>query len=186
MRLTRTLIILLAALTGCSGPIITQESSPFTKIDGFYDYGAGGRDLRLMVVGNPFPMPDDVFGRVVEADLQVPLVRQPTHPTLTPDASAQPNYALILLFSPALALSGDDLCRGRFEHGAFGGNGEDSVNVRVLGAFCVSGRAVTEGVGQTQADRAGDQRFVVLMRQMMLTLFRPDIRDFGGGGGITP
>ncbi|HLN24269.1 MAG TPA: hypothetical protein VK558_09825 [Patescibacteria group bacterium] len=172
-------------LAACSGPVVSQPGSAFNQIDSIYNYGAGGRDLRLTVRGNPFPMPADVFAHVVEADVQVGLLRQPTHPTLTPGPTAKDNYELVFVFSPALTLRGDDLCKGRGDQAAeaapvAGG----TVTVRAIAAFCVAGRAETEIVGETQAEESGDVRFSGMMRQMMLSLFRPDVRDNGHGRGV--
>jgi hypothetical protein len=187
MRRVQTLLgtVLVFTLAACTGPVLTQPGSPYTQIDSLYNYGAGARDLRLIVHGNPFPMPADVFARVVETDVQLNLLRQPTHPTLTPGPTAKDNYALIFVFSPAVTLSGDDLCKGRADQMASpvspsGG----TVTVRAIGAFCVSGRAETEIVGETQATGAGDVRFLDLMRQMMLALFRPDVHEGGHGQGV--
>ena len=130
--------------------------------------------------GNPFPMPADAFARAVEADVQVGLLRPPTHPTLTPGPTAKDNYELVFVFSPALTLRGDDLCHGRGDQAADGGGG----SVRALGAFCVAGRAETEIIGETQADGPADPHFMNLMRQMMLSLFRPDVRDGGHRHGV--
>ena len=180
----------LLSLGGCSVPILTQSGTPISEIDGFYADGAADRDLKLLVHGNPFPMPQDGFDRVVETDVQIQTLRPLTHPQLRPDSSAKPNYSLVYVFSPAPTLTGNDLCLGRSDQGPASANtfgaielpgpaGEETV--RVIGAFCVSGLARTEIVGQVQATDAADPRFLDLMRQTMFALFRPDFKQSGAG-----
>src|SRR5271167_4802271 len=100
-------------LAACAGtPTTYSPSDPRTKIDAFYDNGAGGRDLKLVVFGDPFPVSKDVFARTVEADLHdVPSFRQPTNVLLTPGPSANPIYRLVYVFGPTSGLFGNAICR---------------------------------------------------------------------------
>jgi hypothetical protein len=179
MRLNLTLASAIAlALAACSGPLTRDTGSSFTKITGFYNYGASGRDLPLSVRGNPFGQSDAGVAKSVEAASQVQVLRAPTHPTLTPGASARRGYELAFLFSPAPTQSGDDLCQGRIEDP---GPAPKAGKIHVLGAFCVSGRAETEVVGDGEATGPDDEHFRALVQQVTLQLFRPDIPDSGDG-----
>lgn len=167
-------------LAGCGTPSVVEAwPNPQSNIASIYDYGAGGRDLRLIVRGNPLPMPDDAFNRMIETDVQGPLMRQPTHPTLTPGASAQPNYALIFDFSSSPRPTPDQICQ--YPGNAPAGQVASGGDVHVVGAFCVSGRAYSGAMGRAGAD--GAAQVSQLMPQMMMALFRPDLRDNPGGSG---
>jgi hypothetical protein len=171
--------IMVALLAACSGPLTRELGSSSTKLNGLYDYGASGRDLRLSVRGTPFaPGEGEDLAKAVEAASQVQVMRAPTHATLTPGASAQRGYELAFLFSPTLTQGGDELCQGRIEEPqpAF-----VSPRVHVLAAFCVSGRAETEVAGEAEAMGPHDERFRNLVQQVVMALFRPDLPDTGDG-----
>ena len=160
----------LVFLAGCAGPSVVQTSvDPTAQITSLYDYGAGGRDLRLVVQGNGFPGPSSGFVQAVEAAANVQTLRQPTHLTVVPGLTARPNFSVVLAFSAAPGIDGDALCRGGGDPVAPSGR------VTTAGAFCVSGRAWTEAVGETVADGPNDPQFTRLIHQMMLALFRPDL-----------
>lgn len=163
---------------GCAGPSVVQTSvDPYTQIASLYDYGAGGRDLRLVVQGDPFGLPPGVVARAVEAAAEVGTQRQPTHLALAPGPTARPNFSVVLAFSAALTVDGDALCRGGGEQSA-----GTAGRLRVVGAFCVSVRARTEAVGEVNADGPADPRFVALIRQLLLALFRSDLPSANGRG----
>ena len=181
------MLVLPAIVAGCGGPTVVPLGSPYTMIGSFYDYGAGGRDLQLTVIGNPFTTDKALLDRAIEVDAQVPLLRQPTHPTLTPGASAKKGYQVMFVLSPAPTLSGGSAGKGEATAPVAGAPsaGGESV-VRILGAFCISGWAATEVQGQTPASGPDDPRVAALVRQLMLELFRPDlplgmISDFSPG-----
>ncbi|PKU25538.1 hypothetical protein [Telmatospirillum siberiense] len=182
MRLYQRLafVMIVGALTACGGPLTRDVGNSFTKINGLYDYGASGRDLRLSVRGNPFTVSDDTLSKAVEAASQVQVLRPRTHPTLTPDSSARRGYELAFLFSPAPTQSGDDLCKGRIEDSA---PGAVAPTVHVLGVFCVSGSAQTEVRGLAEATGPADPRLKNLVAQMIVQLFRPDLPDADGNSG---
>ena len=171
-------------LAACAGTPTTYSSSdPRTKIDAFYDNGAGGRDLTLVVYGDPFPVPKDVFARKVEADLRdVPTFRQPTNVLLTPGPSANPIYRLVYIFGPMTGQFGNAICR----HGLKAEANDDFPpastmvpaqpgEVVATAAFCVEYRAVTEISGTTAATGPDDVRVAQMTRSMMAELFRRDV-----------
>jgi hypothetical protein len=174
-----------AGLAACAaaGPTIYGESNPRTKIDAFYDDGAGDRDLKLVVFGDPFPMPPDAFARTVEADLRgAPSMHQPTRPLLAPGESAKPIYRLVYVFNPASGMFGNAICRRGLKAEAnedFPPASTPSAampgQVVAVAAFCVEYRAVSEVSGQTAATGPDDVRVYQLTREMMSQLFRPDV-----------
>jgi len=169
--------ILLSAcllLSGCAGTSITEEGSQSTQISSLYGYGAAGRDLKLEVQGNGFPgqMSGAAFAKLVEAGVQGPLLRAPTHPTLTPDASARDNYRLVFLFNPSPVMGGQDLCDGHADQQA-----PIPGELHLVAAFCVAGRAETEATAWTPIHGTDDPALIQLLHQVMLALFRLDHRD---------
>ena len=176
----------IAALTGCGDvPMTYSPSDPMAQIDPFYDDGVGGRDIQLVVLGEPFPgMAHDQFARVVEADLQnLQTMRQPTRPVLAPGSDAKPIYRLVYVFNPSNTLFGNAICRRGMKPEAAAGAAPASAppsagggTVTAVAAFCVEYRSVSEISGQTVASDAGDVRFYALTRQMMSDVFRLDAR----------
>lgn len=179
------LVLGMLALSGCQGPMLSQAGSDTARIDSFYDYGAAGRDLQLVVYGNPFSpgMSDDAFASLIEDKIDhVNVARQQTHPQLVPDDSVRSGYTLVFGFQPEATVDGDRLCHAQFAAGPAGslGNGvelwgeEAGLTMRAIAAFCVAGRAETEIVGQTQVVSPDDPRMNDLLNQMMQAVFRPD------------
>lgn len=169
-----SLLLASLALAGCAGPMTYGAGSQSTRISALYGYGAADRDLKLIVQGNAFPgqVSSADFGHQVEAALQSPINRAPTHLTQTPDDSAKDNYKVVFLFNPSELMGGQNLCDGRADQ-AQAAVGE----VRALAAFCVAGRAVTEISGRTAVSGPKDERFAHLMSQMKEALFRADEKD---------
>lgn len=167
----------LVMLAGCAGPSVVQTSDdPQAMISSYYDYGAGGRDLRLEVRGDPFVGPARSFVQRVEAEANLQSLRQPTHVTATPGPTAMGNFSVVLAFSQAGWVDGELLCHGGGRQVDQGGR------VRLVAAFCVSGRALTVAEGEVAAEGPEDPRFAELIRQVMLALFRPDLTPGGGKG----
>jgi len=169
--------------TCADAPTIYSPSDPRTKIDAFYDDGAGGRDLKLIVFGDPFPVPKEAFAKTVEADLRgAPTARLPTNALLTPGPTAKPIYRLVYVFNPTTGLFGNAICR----HGLKAEANEDfppastevpaqQSEVLAVAAFCVEYRAVSEISGQTVATGPDDVRVSQMTREMMGQLFRRDV-----------
>jgi hypothetical protein len=171
------------AACAAGGPMIYSESDPRTKIDAFYDDGAGDRDIKLIVFGDPFAMPKDSFARTVEADLRdAPTMHQPTRALLTPGPTAKPIYRLVYVFNPTTGMFGNAICRRGLKAEANEDFPPASVDVPArqgevvaVAAFCVEYRAVSEVSGRTSATGPDDARFFTLTRAMMGQLFRPDV-----------
>lgn len=170
------LLVLCAALAGCSGEKTFEPSDPRIKIDGYYNDGAGDRDIKLKVIGNPFAAPPDAFRQTLEADLQSDSVlgRSPTHPQVHPGSSAKSLYRLAYAFNQPYSVYGNALCQVREEDAVAT---PPSTVVNATAAFCVGGEAEAYISGQTPADGPNDPRFRQLVRQMMDNVFRPDVRQ---------
>lgn len=181
--LKRCLVVLplLAALGGCSLPRVVDESmGQNMPIEGLYAYGAGGRDLKLDVSGQPFAMPEADFQQAVERNLgSITSLQPPTYPKLHPGDSARPGYTLVLAFQPAADSGGSqNLCGTNPK-----GTAEITTEVRIDAAFCVSGRAYRFATGWVRANGPDDPAFKSLLTQIGLTLFHSDAPLSPGGGG---
>jgi hypothetical protein len=151
-------------------------------IDGYYADGVADRDIRLVVFGNPFAMPQDVFARTVEGDLRdTPLDGAPTHPTLTPGPTAKPIYRLIYVFDPAPATFGNAICELGLQRQSNPDFAPPSAmvppqpgHVKAVAAFCVEYRSVSEISGQVDATMPADVGFYRLVREMEGRVFRRD------------
>ena len=181
---------MVSLMTACAGPTTFDQSNRQARIDSFFTYGAAGRDLRLVIVGNPFPdLAQKDFEREVESITRnVTLMRQQTRPSLEPGPSARDNYALVFAFQPRSSLSGASLCNHATPSGAPsndesqklllpGGPSFDADRVHAIAAFCLSGRALTSVSGQTTMASGDDPNFSALVAMMMRDLFRPDVRE---------
>lgn len=165
------------ALSACAGPMLTQDSARTIPIEGLYSYGAGDRDLQLVVRGNPFAVPQPLFDRAVEAGVaQGGILQPPTHPKLAPGDTARPGYQFVLVFAPAPTLDAADACAGKG-----GGGGQPDGRVDALAVFCASGRAVSYISGRVTAAGIDDPAFTALLQGIGQAVFRRD--EFQGGNG---
>jgi len=175
-------LVVVGLLAACSGPRVAPNTGRTTFLEGFYQYGAGGRDLALEVRGNPFaPADKPALDALVESAAdQSGILRPPTRPRLQPGDSAKPNYKLVVQFSRGGLLLAQDLCDGRPDAA-----GNHDSEVTVVMAFCVSGRAVSDATGWISPTSLNDPDLPLLIKRMELELFRPD-NSLDGSGGNTP
>jgi hypothetical protein len=162
--------------------MLTYETPRTTPIYDFYRYGAGDRDLKLSVLGNPFAMPQDAFALAVEEEFPGNGALQPaTRPRLSPDASAKNGFQLALAFGGDLDETGAQACAGQ------GGSQGPAAGGRVVvvAAFCVNNRVLSEASGQVAANDPRAPEFRELLGQLSTSLFRPD-EPMGPGGGEAP
>jgi len=162
------------AACAVSGVVVqnTSLNDPLQRIDSYYGDGVGGRDLSLVVRGDPFAIPNDAFARLVETDLQQSgTMRQPTHPTLAPGPTAKPWYSEVFVFGPSTYLHGNDVCA---KAPAVAASVPTPGSVEVIAGFCISGRELTEITGHATVAGPDDPRFQALLNQVQLALFRPD------------
>ena len=178
-----SLVAVCIAVAACADAARTYSpSDDQVQISGFYNDGAADRDLRLEVVGNPFPnIPDTAFRQAVEADLRGQPVagRAPTAPKLDPGPTAKPLYRLVYAFGQPNAVYGNELCQ-------IDPKGArpvaPSATVTATAAFCVGGEAESFISGEVHATTPTDPGFVQLAQQMMDDVFRPDFQWRGAPG----
>ena len=157
--------------------MIVQDSYRQRHLEALYRYGAGDKDIKLIVSGNPFAMDKDAFAGKVEQAMPVSTGLSPaTRPRLNPDSSAKKNYSLVFAFQPPDGGDSSDLCSSRQ------GTARQGQPIVLDAAFCVSGFAYSFASGSVAADSPDDPGFKSLISQMILALFYDDgLPDRGGG-----
>jgi hypothetical protein len=136
-------------------------------------YAGGNRDLRTIVVGNPFGGPKTAFDAAVTAAMHGVDQGLNINYTTTPGPSARPGYFVVVVFNPAPTTEPDGLCRS--PDNAKSGPAETGRLV-MLAVFCGdkpygAARGVAGAVSS-----ASDPEFVRLVRGVAREL-RPDDPD---------
>lgn len=167
-----SLLIAALAVSACgSGPVVLthQETSP-AYTTGQFAYAAAGRDLRVVVVGNPFGGQPAAFERAVTDAMQGQHWGQRTHFTIEPGDSARDAYRVVLLFNPPDGVTGGALCGDRPPRAL--PDGDPGGRVGVFGAFCRSDKILTRVRGTVDgAAGPNDPLFRELVGQVTNALF---------------
>ncbi len=167
---------LLAALAGaCAGVprLYHEQISPSYTVPQ-YNFAAGRRDFLTVVRGDPFGLGDAPFQDAVIEILNRHQPRpQPTHFTARPGEGARPQYRTVLLFGAPPAMASSAICRASFAPVPLVLTGTaEGEPVRVAGAFCWGGRALTSITGEVGGVASvDDPGFEALIAQLVLTLF---------------
>ncbi|HEY0833280.1 MAG TPA: hypothetical protein VGE72_05160 [Azospirillum sp.] len=145
------LLALLPVLAACGRErVVADEISPaYTAAE--VAYAASDRDLRVVIHGNPLGGSPQAFARTVTDAMQNKIIGVRTNFTTTPNASARPDYAVVLAFNPAETMLNSALCRG-------GGIPTKPVGgtLIVQSAFCRAGGALTSATGWLDEPRGLD------------------------------
>jgi len=171
------IILALLALAGCGGDVrlTQQEISPVYKA-GEFAYAGAGRDLRVVVAGNPFGGDQGEFDDAVTGYMQGNHWGQPANFTTRPGASAREAYHVVMLFNPPKTFPGMKLCREKpadlpSEAAAPG------AGVVLFAAFCRRNESLTEIKGHiAAASGLADPRFGDLVAAVTQGLFPPQRR----------
>lgn len=167
------LAILLTAAACAPGNVrlYLQDAHPYYS-PGDFAYAAAGRDLHVVVVGNPFGSDQAAFGRAVTDAMQGRHWGQRTNFTTTPGPDARIRYRVVLLFDPPVTLSGARLCRR--PDAALPTESADG-KIELYGAFCRGKKSLTEIKGRIAgATGPDDPAFRELVGQVTNGLFSPD------------
>lgn len=165
-----SLLIVGVLVSGCGGVMLTHQAVSPAYDSGQFAYAAAGRDLRVAVVGDPFDGDRTAFERGVVDAMQGNHWGQRTRFAVDPDDSARRIYHVVMLFNPAVSLSGEKLCRG--EADTLSPRAYTDGRLGVYGAFCRSDKLLTGVRGTIHgADGPEDPLFLDLVGQVTNALF---------------
>jgi len=168
------LLAAVLATTACAAGNVrlTQQDITPTYSPGEFASVAAGRDMRVVIVGNPFGGDTAAFETAVTGAMQGRHWGQRTNFTTSPGASAHARYRVVLLFDPPRALNGSKLCREAPSALQSETKGEETV---LFAAFCRGKRSRTQIKGQiSRVAGPNDPAFRELVGQVTNGLFPPD------------
>src|SRR3546814_5095596 len=105
------LVPALLALAACETSAYRNHIAPRYSASTF-NYAAGGRDLKVEVLGNPTELDQQTFAQAVVDAMQGHNPGQPTHLTLTPGEPGRSLHRVVVAFDPTVPVSVFELCRG--------------------------------------------------------------------------
>lgn len=166
---------------GCAGftasEVAWHADQPSSGTPSLFAYGAAGRDLTTVVMGNPFQVPKPALDKAVTDIMQVSNPYYPqTHFTTTPSANARRDYRVVTMFDPPLSLNPVRLCAdpASLPRPVAG----DGKRLMAISAFCVKDRA--HSVVEASVPRAAspeDPRFHDLINRTTVALFPAQDRN---------
>lgn len=166
------------ALTACIAEI-TNGRVAHGDAYSLFAGAAGGREMPVVVVNNPFPIADAALGEAVTDAMQGHANGPETRFTTRPSTNVEPRFRIVVMFEPATGLADHNLCKSRVGDlpSRPGGGGLDVVMAFcgapwLRSAFC-RGTAVCGGTtllsvvnGSAPTARPGDERFRRLIAAM--------------------
>jgi hypothetical protein len=177
LRLTTALAALL--LAGCStvspGGVIHHTTIGVSGTAQNVSYGAAGRNLRTIVIGNPTSLPQEEFAAIVREHMEGANFGRPVHPVAADIMTPPEGYRLILAFGVARGVGDGTLCASL---PAEQPPAHPSGSVSLKAAFCTDQRPVRSLTGE--AFSAADPRnpqFRSFLRSVGLALFNPQNPD---------
>lgn len=167
----------LALLAACSvispGGVIYHDTIGVSGTAQNVSYGAAGRNLRTIVIGNPTSLPQEEFAAIVRDHMQGANFGRPVHLVPAGTDTRAEGYRLVLLFGGATGVGDFSLCGA----GLPAGGGPEAVvngDLSVKAAFCTDSRpvrALTAEAFNFQDPR--DPRFRRFLRDVGLAVFNP-------------
>jgi hypothetical protein len=163
-------------IAGCAGqPVLYNHfiNSGYSPTE--FGVGAGRKDLRTVLSGDPFGVGDAEFAAATIALLNrhQPFL-QPTHFTTTPGENASPRHRMVLFFDqPRIPVF--QLCRARLPAPpARPAEPVPEPTLHVAAAFCLHGGELTAVQGKIDGvEDPNDPKFDRLLGQIVLALFPP-------------
>lgn len=165
-------VLMLTAACATGGVTLSLQNVHTAYSAGEFAYAGAGRDLRVVIAGDPFGGDAAAFGAAVTDAMQGQHWGQPTNFTTTPGESARPNYRVVMLFNPPITLNAVRLCEDEPSALPTDATGDGIV---LFGAFCLGDKGLTAIRGHI-AGAAGpaDPAFRSLVGQVTNGLFPPE------------
>jgi hypothetical protein len=164
-------------LSACAGQVRTG----FGDITPFYDrsvvtHASSGEAFPLVVHGNPFPgLSQAQAAQAIARDMRLPgwFPQVPFAPA--PVAGApRGDYRLVLVFNPAVAVSGADACGDLREVPVAPQSGPQTT---LRAAFCTRGETISDTTARMAAAHPGSPAFQQMLDQVAVTIFPERNRD---------
>jgi len=158
--------VILVAPAACGDQVVrvSGQGTSSSYNAGEFGYAAGERDLRVVIVGNPFGGDQAAFEQVVTDAMQGLNQGQKTNFTTTPGSSAREIYRVVMVFNPLGNLVGDKVCQGD-PLSLPTADGEGTA-VTLVAVFCRSDQSFTQVRGDIDAAAGPDDPvFTALVRQ---------------------
>ena len=122
------------ALVSACGAELSQSFVHRSGVPSAFSYGAGGRDILTVILGNPFAMPKAETDEAVIDSIQGMNSGPATHFTTRQSENARAPYRIVILFDPPKTLVWRDLCG---EAAALASEARDG-RLHASIAFCVN------------------------------------------------
>ncbi len=168
--LTLAAFVVVAACAA-GGVRLTQLDVTPTYSPGEFAYAAAGRDLHVVIVGNPFGGDQAAFEAAVTDAMQGRHWGQPTNFTTTPGEDARPSFRVVLIFDPPVGMNAARQCR---EEALAVQTVPADDEIQLSGAFCSGDNARTRIRGRVSgAAGPQDPAFRELVGQVTNGLFPP-------------
>jgi hypothetical protein len=173
MKPTHLALASLILVAACAGSVrLTQLDVASTYDAGEFAYAAAGRDLHVVIVGNPFGGDQDAFETAVTDAMQGRHWGQATNFTTTPGDDARLSFRVVLIFDPPPGMNAARQCRE--EALAVQTVPADS-QIELSAAFCSGDSARTRIRGRVSGAKGPqDRAFRELVGQVTNGLFPPD------------
>ncbi|WP_448204762.1 hypothetical protein [Azospirillum sp. sgz302134] len=172
-------LALCAAAAACSNERVVADQPIPAYTASEVAYAAADRDLRVVIQGNPFGMDAQSFGQLVTDNMQNRVIGVRTNFTTTPNATARPDYRVVLAFNPAQTTLNSYLCSGQPIATLPPGG-----PIVVQGAFCRGGGPLSSATGWLDRPQGpADPDFKALISDMTFALFPARRADAGCAGG---
>lgn len=165
---------LVLLLTGCGGPVITHiQNDDRLLVDSLYRYDAADGEVAVEVHGGPAGVDPARYAAAVAAAVEAPFWLPPAR--FRPVAAGAAEFRMVLLVDAPVSAGGSQACQapGRVALSPAPGA------LRVQGAMCYRGRALTSATGSLDPAPQGpqDPRFRALLQQLTWTLLPQESRD---------
>ncbi len=164
--------VLIAACASAGDSPVTFSRFGFdpTYDTGVFGLAAGGRDLRVVIVGNPFASDRAAFEAAVIDAMQGRNLGQETNFTTNPGPDANETYRVVMVFNPPVDLTGAQLCASDppgVTQRPYGGG-----RLNLFAVFCWSDDVMTQlAASIAGAQGPGDPLFAELVGQTTRGLF---------------
>jgi hypothetical protein len=101
------------AVAGCASAVLMQSSNDTQTTPGLlgtFIYAGAGRDMRTVILGNPFSAPQAEVDRLITDAMQGRNNGPPTHFTTTPAENARAGYSVVMMFDPPRGMPKKNIC----------------------------------------------------------------------------